>query len=201
MNGKTPAIEAFYLRCSTCERCPSLVRSRRQVVNGHGPAPCPLMLIGEAPGMHGADKTGIPFTGDRSGDELHAVLADLGIPFDAVYITNAVRCCPAKNRRPSRADINRCRTLLSEELALVQPKVVVMLGHSAVRACFSDWRGSVVASSGGMRMSNGIAYIIAPHPAWVCRTSPANRKYLTYALEKAINYIGGPECLEMTQRK
>ncbi len=96
------------------------------------------MLIGEAPGRLGAARTGVPFAGDRSGAHLDALLDAAGWSRSDLYITNAVLCQPAddrgRNRRPSRAEIRRCGRWLREQLALVDPLVVVALGWTALDA-------------------------------------------------------------------
>src|SRR5260370_13484615 len=118
-----------------CVRCDVLVRCRTQVVPGHGAAPATVAFVGLAPGRRGGDGTGIPFSGDRSGELLRLMIAraDLG----RVFITNVVRCNPrdgrGRNRDPSAREIANCRDHLTAELAAVRPRVVVCLGAVAWR--------------------------------------------------------------------
>jgi DNA polymerase len=109
-----------------CERCPALVDSRSQIVNGDGPADADVVLVGEAPGEN-EDERGRPFVG-RSGDVLDDALEDAGIPRETVCITNCVRCRPPENRDPHAEELSNCREHLDREITGVDPEVVVALG-------------------------------------------------------------------------
>lgn len=124
-------------RVIACRRCPSMPPERRRVP-GHGPAEAVLALVGEAPGRFGADRTGVPFSGDRSGQFLRELIAELGLdPERDVYITNVVKCNPrddrGNNRAPSRDEVMACRPHLEAELRLLRPRVVAPLGALACR--------------------------------------------------------------------
>ncbi len=129
-----------------CTRCPELAANRSRIVHGYGVADAGVVFIGEAPGYKGGDLTGIPFTRDRSGLRLQRVLIELGLseetdprleqPRLCCFITNVVRCNPPANRTPSRAEVNNCLPYLWEELALIEPRIVVPVGNVAARAVF-----------------------------------------------------------------
>jgi len=90
-----------------------------------------ILMIGEAPGRRGADRTRIPFTGDQSGRNLDAILAAAGLSRDELFITSAVLCCPeenGRNTRPTSAEINNCQPFLKAVIELVRPRVVATLG-------------------------------------------------------------------------
>lgn len=96
------------------------------------------MILGLAPGLKGANRTGIPFTGDASGDLLNQVLDDLNLQ-DQVRITNAVKCLPIKNL-PSGREVRMCSKHLKPELAIHRENsasVIVALGGQAHRALIS----------------------------------------------------------------
>lgn len=118
-----------------CRRCPALVACRSRVVPGDGAVPADVVFIGIAPGRLGGDRTGIPFSGDRSGELLRRMVRQSGLR--RVFITNLVRCNPRDergcNRNPSRDEIANCRTHLETEIALVRPKAIVCLGALAWR--------------------------------------------------------------------
>ncbi len=118
-----------------CRRCEALVKCRSQVVPGHGAAPAKVALVGLAPGRLGGDRTGIPFSGDRSGILLRLMIARAGLR--RVFITNVVRCNPrdarGRNRDPSAREIANCRDHLAAELAVARPDVVACLGAVAWR--------------------------------------------------------------------
>ncbi|MFO7169980.1 MAG: uracil-DNA glycosylase, partial [Chloroflexota bacterium] len=116
----------------TCVRCPQLVASRRQIVHGCGDPRSRVVFVGEAPGHRGADRTGVPFSGDKSGRTLRRILVALGLaasedPADVgglrCFITNAVRCCPPANRTPTPREIAACAPFLQRELDLLDPRV------------------------------------------------------------------------------
>lgn len=109
-----------------CKRCPALVESRSQIVNGAGPEDADLLFIGEGPGAN-EDKQGEPFVG-RSGSVLDDALRDVGLARADVRITNCVRCRPPENRDPTKEELENCRTYLEREIDLVDPDVVVTLG-------------------------------------------------------------------------
>lgn len=139
-----------------CSRCPRLVALRTEVRDSHPDyhaAPVPawgrqaarLLIVGLAPGMHGANRTGRPFSGDSSGDFLFRALHRAGFSSapDAAgarlincRITNAVKCLPPGNK-PVAAEIHSCRPYLMDELTALrgirprQPRVVLCLGRIA----------------------------------------------------------------------
>tara|TARA_Y100000768_G_scaffold261227_1_gene198990 strand:+ start:193 stop:777 length:585 start_codon:yes stop_codon:yes gene_type:complete len=98
-------------------------------VSGSGSLFSKICLIGLAPGLHGANKTGIPFTSDFSGDVIRSLLKELAI--EDIFITNAVRCYPEKNK-PNTTVINNCqRHNYSEIKKLTNVKVIISLGSVA----------------------------------------------------------------------
>jgi uracil-DNA glycosylase len=127
----------------TCARCPALAAGRSQIVHGYGEPAARIVFIGEAPGRHGADRTGIPFSGDKSGRALQRILIELGLQDDPApverprlrcFLTNAVRCCPPANRTPVPAEATNCAPFLAHELDAIDPRIVVPIGRVALRA-------------------------------------------------------------------
>ena len=111
---------------TACRRCPKLVESRSQIVNGVGPADADVLFVGEAPGAS-EDARGEPFVG-RSGAVLDDALEAAGLDRNAIRITNCVRCRPPENRNPASAELDNCRGYLEAEIAQVDPAVIVTLG-------------------------------------------------------------------------
>lgn len=151
-----------------CPRCPRLVAFRahnRRAFPDYFNAPVPsfgdldaaLLVVGLAPGLKGANRTGRPFTGDYAGDLLYATLrkfdfahgpyaarADDGLALRDCRITNAVRCVPPENK-PTGAEVVSCRDFLAAELAALRRlRVVVALGAVAYRS---------VAAATGLRQA------------------------------------------------
>ena len=119
-------------QCDSCRACP-LGEQRQQVVIGRGNPRAPLLLIGEAPGAD-EDASGLPFVG-RSGQLLDQLLQQAGLVLEHdLYICNAIKCRPPGNRRPTPAELAACRPWLAEQLALVQPQLVVLVGATALEA-------------------------------------------------------------------
>ena len=121
--------------CRACE----LWRDATQTVFGEGPAEAELMLVGEQPGDH-EDLAGHPFVGP-AGRVLDEALAAAGIDRDDVYVTNAVKHFKWQARgarrihdKPNRMEVVACRPWLDGELAVVQPRVLVLLGATAAQA-------------------------------------------------------------------
>ena len=116
-----------------CTRCEALVRCRSRVVPGDGIVPAEVMFVGIAPGRLGGDRTGIPFSGDRSGDLLRRMIKRSGL--ERVFITNLVRCNPrdaaGRNRDPAADEIAHCREYLRAEFSIARPRIVACLGRMA----------------------------------------------------------------------
>lgn len=142
-----------------CKRCarladfmaqlnPSKGRKRAEYhngpVNGFGDLRARVCLVGLAPGAHGANRTGRPFTGDGAGDFMYPLLhqagfsnqadvvaADDGLELHDLYITNAVKCLPPENR-PNAEEFTTCRPYLETELQELKAlRVIIALGHGA----------------------------------------------------------------------
>ncbi|MFC4450796.1 uracil-DNA glycosylase [Halorussus aquaticus] len=114
------------LEVTDCTRCPELVDSRSQIVNGTGPADADLLFVGEGPGAQ-EDEQGEPFVG-RSGTVLDDKLRERGLARQDVRITNCVRCRPPENRDPTAEELENCWPYLESEIEQVDPEVIITLG-------------------------------------------------------------------------
>jgi uracil-DNA glycosylase family 4 len=135
-----------------CARCPALVASRRRIVHGYGDPSARIVFIGEAPGRHGADRTGVPFSADKSGRALQRMLIALGMSEDQqpsdqprlrCFVTNIVRCCPPNNRTPTPREQASCAPFLAAELDAIDPKIIVPIGLPALRAVARRYLGEI----------------------------------------------------------
>jgi DNA polymerase len=113
-----------------CERC-ELSRSRQKVVFGSGDGSADLMFIGEAPGAQ-EDRQGLPFVGP-AGELLTRIIQAIDLRREDVYIANIVKCRPPGNRDPLPDEVASCRGYLEQQIALVQPRVIVALGKVAAQ--------------------------------------------------------------------
>jgi|Deesub1362A_J573_1020465.scaffolds.fasta_scaffold01835_11 DNA polymerase len=124
-------IEFLNSQIQKCRLCDSIDENRKRVC-GVGKENSKIFLIGLAPGRLGADKTGIPFTRDRSGKLLRHLISKTGLSENYFYITNLVKCNPrdkqGNNRTPTKKEIENCKSYLEAELSLIKPKIIVTLG-------------------------------------------------------------------------
>jgi len=161
-----------------CVRCPALVESRSRVVPGDGEVPANIAFVGLAPGRFGGDRTGIPFSGDRSGDLLRRMIrrADL----QRVFITNVVRCNPrdirGRNRDPDAHEIANCRSHLETELVLARPRLIVALGRIAWRELAGRTAAFSPVDASALRIGDRLLFPMY-HPAYVIRGSYTERRY------------------------
>ncbi len=119
-------------------------------VPGEGSANAALMLVGEAPGAK-EDKLGRPFVG-ASGKFLATMLTSIGLERKDVFITNIVKFRPPKNRDPNPSEIKACLPILYEQVTIIKPKLVVLLGRHATNVFFpglkiSETHGEVLKRS------------------------------------------------------
>lgn len=173
---RTPprALATIAAEIGACRACPRLVAWRERVahekrrayrdeaywgrgVPGFGDPSAGIVLLGLAPGAHGANRTGRMFTGDGSGDFLYAALhraglasqplargVEDGLVLTGAFVTNACRCVPPDNR-PAPDELARCAPFLDRELAALRPRVVVALGAIAWAAALAHLAHAGVA--------------------------------------------------------
>ena len=122
--------ELFQSQVEACTMCP-LYAGIHHKVPGQGDVHAPLMFIGEGPGQT-EDEEGLAFVG-AAGQLLTRMLAAISLPRDRVYICNIVKCRPPQNRVPTEEEAAACMLHLRMQVALVRPKVIVLLGSTAAR--------------------------------------------------------------------
>lgn len=122
--------EVFDRQVAACTMCP-LHAGIHHKVPGQGDKNTPLMFIGEGPGQV-EDEEGLAFVGP-AGQLLTRMLAAIDIPRDKVYICNIVKCRPPNNRVPLPEEAEACKLHLRMQVALIRPKVIVLLGSTAAK--------------------------------------------------------------------
>ena len=120
----------------SCKRC-SLSESRTHTLAGEGNMNADIMLIAQAPGEL-EDKENKMFIGP-SGNILHALLKEVNINEDDLYMTNLIKCVLPKNRRPKQSEIMACSIYLDMEIAEVAPKILAPLGYYATKYIFEKY--------------------------------------------------------------
>lgn len=146
---------------SGCTKCP-LAETRTQVVYGVGDPHADLVFIGEGPGFH-EDKQGEPFVG-AAGQLLNRMLGEIGYRREDAYIANIVKCRPPGNRDPRPEEIEACTPWLAEQIALIDPRIIVTLGNFATRFIL-DTKASISRVRGQRFEWNGRTVIPTFHPA------------------------------------
>lgn len=136
-----PALDQLHEVMVRCTRC-DLALSRTRVVPGVGAADAGLLIVGEAPGAS-EDRQGEPFVG-ASGRLLDEMLGIAGIERERVFIANVVRCRPPENRSPRVGEIRACAGWLAEQIRLLDPRLVVVLGRFALQHFVPDGRISLL---------------------------------------------------------
>lgn len=165
------SLQQLALACAHCRRC-GLAEGRQQVVVARGNPEARLMLIGEAPGAQ-EDAEGLPFVG-RSGRLLDQLLAAAGLDAAAdVYICNGVKCRPPHNRKPTAAEMAACRPWLEQQIAVVDPPLVVLLGATAleavlgIRGGITQRRGQWLSSQAEWLLGRRLMPVL--HPSYLLR--------------------------------
>lgn len=148
-----------------CKKC-KLCNGRKNIVFGTGNKEAKLMLIGEGPGAD-EDTQGIPFVG-KAGQLMNKAFDGLGIKREEVYIANIVKCRPPNNRDPEIDEIKACIDYLRNQVILIKPKVIVLLGRIALKNILGEEYG-ITASRGKIVEKKGIIYVSTWHPAALLR--------------------------------
>ncbi len=156
---------------SACAKC-RLCESRTHTVPGEGNPHADLLFIGEGPGRD-EDRLGRPFVG-AAGGLLEKMLAAIGTSREEVYIANVVKCRPPDNRAPEADEAAACLPFLRMQVALIRPKVVVLLGATALRAVVGDDR-RITRDRGQWIERKGTWIMPTFHPAALLRDQSKKR--------------------------
>ncbi|NEN88954.1 MAG: uracil-DNA glycosylase [Okeania sp. SIO3H1] len=166
--------------CNQCCRC-ELGQNRTHAVIGRGNPQAEIMIIGEAPGQN-EDEQGLPFVG-RSGQLLDKILESVELSSDRhVYISNAIRCRPPENRTPTTQEIEACKPYLLEQIRLVDPKIILLTGATAVKALTGEKRGITKIRGQWLEWEGRLCMPIF-HPAYLLRNpskEPGKPKWLMW---------------------
>jgi|TARA_B110000305_G_scaffold110546_1_gene124493 uracil-DNA glycosylase family 4 len=156
-----------------CKKC-NLHKTRKNTVFGEGDPDSDIMIIGEAPGRE-EDEVGRPFIG-RAGKLLNEFLKSIGLNRDLVFIVNTIKCRPPENRDPETVEINACSDYLDQQINIIKPKVLVLLGKIAAnRLLGEDIPMSELRLKKFFIDKYDIPIIVFYHPAYILR-SPSQKK-------------------------
>ena len=137
MSDKEKEFRKLSKNSSQCRLCPAMSDLPAILSSKNGSIHTDLVFVAEAPGRFGSGRTGIPFHGDRSGDNFEQLLNHVGLKRKDIFITNAVLCNPLKNgnnRRPTITEIDNCTSFLENLINLITPKIISTLGGVGLEA-------------------------------------------------------------------
>ena len=169
-----------------------LKNNGRQIVFSDGNSKSPVMVVGEGPGQK-EDELGKPFVGD-AGQLLNKMLNAINLKRANIYITNVVNYRPPNNRKPELAEINRYSEFLREHISIIDPKILILMGSTAMEALFGSkikiskergvWKELIINNKTYLAM-------ITFHPAYLLRQ--ADQKKYSWAdlkeIKKKINEL------------
>ena len=176
---KAEAMAELRARAAVCVKCPHLAASRKNVVFGVGNIHSPLMFVGEAPGAD-EDEQGEPFVG-KAGQLLTRIIQTMGFTRDTVYIANILKCRPDTpgqsmgNRKPTADEMKTCLPYLQAQIDLIQPKVIVALGATAVEGLLGK-SGGITRLRGHWQVFRNIPLMPTFHPAYLLRNQALSEK-------------------------
>lgn len=159
------------LLASNCTKC-ALANGRHHIVIDRGNPDAKVMMIGEAPGEN-EDLQGKAFVG-RAGKLLDQLMQEAGIDTNQdTLIANVVKCRPPENRAPKTEEVAQCFPFLQKQIELIEPKIIVLLGRTALKHLIPEAADSAMASQVGNAFEHpnypGIRIIILYHPAYILR--------------------------------
>jgi len=184
-----PMLEQIVKACTKCE----LSKTRINAVFARGNPQAKLCFVGEAPGAD-EDEQGLPFVG-KAGQLLDRMIAAMGLTPNDVYVCNIIKCRPPGNRRPTAVETTSCIPYLHEQLANVQPKVIVAMGNTSAQALL-DTKLGITRLRGEWKLYRGKTLLMPTyHPSYLLRESPIQKLSKQEAwedLQKVMKELGLP---------
>ncbi len=177
-------VEEIRADIGNCTRCP-LHEGRTKIVHSTGNLNADLMIIGEAPGAD-EDAKGEPFVG-RAGQLLNKIIEAIGMKREDVFIGNINRCRPPQNRAPLPNETAACKPFLLREIAVVKPKVIVVLGNTAMKNLL-DTKEGITKLRGIFQDYYGVKVMPTFHPAYLLR-DPSKKREVWEDMKKIRDYL------------
>ena len=175
---KAEAMRELRERALVCQKCANLASARKNVVFGVGDINATLMFVGEAPGAE-EDVQGEPFVG-AAGQLLTRIIQTMGLSRETVYIANILKCRPdtpgqsSGNRKPTPDEMKTCIPYLHEQIDLIQPKVLVGLGGTAIEGLID--KSGITRLRGQWHSYRGIPLMPTFHPSYLLRNQALGEK-------------------------
>jgi len=181
----TETIESIRADIGDCTRCKLHSFGRKQIVHTTGNFQATLMFVGEAPGAD-EDEQGFPFVG-RAGQLLTKIIESIGITREEVCIGNINRCRPPGNRQPEPDETAQCRPFILREIAVVKPKVIVVLGATAAHNLLQI-KTPISRLRGNFQDYFGVKVMPTFHPAYLLR-DPHKKREVWEDMKKVRDYL------------
>lgn len=162
-------LKAMAAAIAACTKCP-LHQQRTKTVPGQGNSKPEIIFIGEAPGEE-EDRQGLAFVG-RAGQLLTRLITRMGYKREDVFIANIVKCRPPNNRKPLPEEMSACLPYLEEQISILKPKVIVILGATALEALFV-LEAKITKMRGRWLEYKGIPTMPTFHPSYLLRNQSA----------------------------
>lgn len=177
-------IEDIRADIGNCTRCP-LWEGRTKIVHTTGNFSTDLLFVGEAPGAN-EDHEGVPFVG-KAGQLLNKIIEGIGLKREQVLVGNVNRCRPPQNRTPTLAEAHTCRPFLMREIAVVRPKVIVVMGNTATQNLL-DTKVGITKLRGEFQDYYGVKVMPTFHPAYLLR-DPSKKRETWEDMKKVRDYL------------
>lgn len=155
-------LEKSIIDCKKCKLC----TNRKNIVFGQGNKNAKIMFIGEGPGAD-EDAQGLPFVG-KAGKLMDEAFKGIGINRQDVYIANIVKCRPPSNRDPEEDEVDICLNYLRNQVILIKPQIIVLLGRIALKNILGN-EYNISTARGKWVEKKGIMYMPTWHPAALLR--------------------------------
>ena len=162
MYEKMEELQSAISNCKGCKLC----KNRTNIVFGVGNINSKIMFIGEGPGAD-EDTQGIPFVG-KAGKLMDNAFDVLGIDREEIYIANIVKCRPPNNRDPQEDEVKACINYLRNQVMIIRPKIIVLLGRIALQNILGN-EYKITSARGKWIEKKGIYYMPTWHPAALLR--------------------------------
>ena len=157
--------DGFINSIKNCHKC-LIANERHNIVIGEGKKDAKIMFIGEAPG-YDEDIMGKPFVG-KAGQKLDEILLKVGLKREDIYIANILKCRPPGNRDPKPQECEACMDYLRNQVYLIKPKIIVLLGRVALNNILgSSYR--ITSSRGKWILKKNMLYMPTWHPSAILR--------------------------------
>jgi len=178
-------LDAIAAEIAGCTKC-GLCESRTKTVPGQGSVRPEILFIGEGPGAD-EDRQGLAFVG-RAGQLLTKMIEAMGFRRDEVFIANVVKCRPPGNRDPQPDEMAACLPYLARQIAVLQPKVIVVMGAIAAKGLL-DTTSGITKMRGNWKTFEGIDVMPTFHPSYLLR-EPSKKRETWADLQSVLERLG-----------